>query len=116
MLATGNAIYPSIPVVVLVDGNNGSAAEIVTAGAGTTAATCGQHPFGRGLPGAEPFGSNGGAIEITVGGVLSRTMAATSAEEGEAGTPASPRSGLTQSAGAPPGACRRAERARGKVK
>ena len=69
LLATGGAIPGSIPVVVLVDGNTASAAEIVTAALQDhrRAAVVGTHTFGKGVFQEQEPLSNGGALEITVG-------------------------------------------------
>jgi carboxyl-terminal processing protease len=69
LFATGNAISPSIPLVVLVDANTASASEIVTAALqdhrrGTVV---GSHTFGKGVFQEEEPLSNGGALDITVG-------------------------------------------------
>jgi carboxyl-terminal processing protease len=67
--AVGGAISPSIPVVVLVDGNTASAAEIVTAALQDhhRATVVGTHTFGKGVFQEEEPLSNGGALDITVG-------------------------------------------------
>jgi carboxyl-terminal processing protease len=67
--ATGGAISPKIPVVVLVDGNTASAAEIVTAALQDhhRATVVGTHTFGKGVFQEEEPLSNGGALDITVG-------------------------------------------------
>ncbi len=67
--ATGGAISPSIPVVVLVDSNTASAAEIVTAALQDhhRATVVGTHTFGKGVFQEEEPLSNGGALDITVG-------------------------------------------------
>jgi carboxyl-terminal processing protease len=69
LIATGDAIPGSIPVVVLVDGNTASAAEIVTAALQDhrRAAVVGTHTFGKGVFQEQEPLSNGGALEITVG-------------------------------------------------
>jgi carboxyl-terminal processing protease len=69
LAATGDAIAPSIPVVVLVDGNTASAAEIVTAALQDhhRATVVGTHTFGKGVFQEEEPLSNGGALDITVG-------------------------------------------------
>jgi carboxyl-terminal processing protease len=69
LIATGGAIPGSIPVVVLVDGNTASAAEIVTAALQDhrRAAVVGTHTFGKGVFQEQEPLSNGGALEITVG-------------------------------------------------
>lgn len=67
--ATGGAISPSIPMVVLVDRDTASAAEIVTAALQDhrRATVVGTHTYGKGVfQELEPLGS-GGAIKITVG-------------------------------------------------
>ncbi len=69
LTATGGAISPSIPLVVLVDANTASASEIVTAALqdhrrGTVV---GIHTFGKGVFQEEEPLSNGGALDITVG-------------------------------------------------
>ncbi len=67
--ATGDAISPSIPVVVLVDSNTASASEIVTAALQDhrRATVVGAHTFGKGVFQEEQPLSNGGALDITVG-------------------------------------------------
>jgi carboxyl-terminal processing protease len=67
--ATGGAIPTSIPVVVLVDQNTASAAEIVTAALQDhrRATVVGTHTFGKGVFQEEEPLSNGGALDITVG-------------------------------------------------
>ena len=67
--AAGGAIPASIPVVVLVDRDTASAAEIVTAALQDhhRATVIGTHTFGKGVfQELEPL-SNGGALDITVG-------------------------------------------------
>jgi carboxyl-terminal processing protease len=67
--AVGDAISPSIPVVVLVDANTASASEIVTAALQDhhRATVVGTHTFGKGVFQEEMPLSNGGALDITVG-------------------------------------------------
>jgi carboxyl-terminal processing protease len=67
--ATGDAISHTIPVVVLVDANTASAAEIVTAALQDhhRATVVGTHTFGKGVFQEEEPLSNGGALDITVG-------------------------------------------------
>ena len=69
LTAAGHAIAPSIPVVVLVDGNTASAAEIVAAALQDhrRATVVGTHTFGKGVFQEEQPLSNGGALDITVG-------------------------------------------------
>lgn len=69
LVAAGGAISPSIPVVVLVDSNTASAAEIVTAALQDhhRATVVGTHTFGKGVFQEEEPLSNGGALDITVG-------------------------------------------------
>jgi carboxyl-terminal processing protease len=69
LTATGDAISPSIPVVVLVDANTASASEIVTAALQDyhRATIVGTHTFGKGVFQEEEPLSNGGALDITVG-------------------------------------------------
>ncbi len=69
LTATGDAISPKIPVVVLVDQNTASAAEIVTAALQDhhRATVVGTHTFGKGVFQEEEPLSNGGALDITVG-------------------------------------------------
>ena len=69
LAATGGAIAPSIPVVVLVDTNTASASEIVTAALQDhhRATVVGTHTFGKGVFQEEEPLSNGGALDITVG-------------------------------------------------
>jgi carboxyl-terminal processing protease len=68
-LAKGHAIPTSIPMVVLVDRDTASAAEIVTAALQDRgrARVVGGHTYGKGVfQEIEPL-SNGGALDITVG-------------------------------------------------
>jgi carboxyl-terminal processing protease len=67
--ALGGAIPKSIPMVVLVDSNTASAAEIVTAALQDhqRATVVGTHTFGKGVFQEEEPLSNGGALDITVG-------------------------------------------------
>jgi carboxyl-terminal processing protease len=67
--ADGDAISPSIPVVVLVDQDTASASEIVTAALQDhhRAIVVGTHTFGKGVFQEEEPLSNGGALDITVG-------------------------------------------------
>jgi carboxyl-terminal processing protease len=67
--ALGGAIPGSIPMVVLVDSNTASAAEIVTAALQDhrRATVVGTHTFGKGVFQEEAPLSNGGALDITVG-------------------------------------------------
>jgi len=68
-LATGNAIAPRIPMVVLVDHDTASAAEIVTAALKDRgrAKVVGTHTYGKGVfQEIQPL-TNGGALDITVG-------------------------------------------------
>ncbi len=69
LLATGNAISPSIPMVVLVDSNTASSSEIVTAALQDhhRATVVGTHTFGKGVFQEEQALANGGALDITVG-------------------------------------------------
>jgi carboxyl-terminal processing protease len=69
LFATGDAIAGSTPVVVLVDGDTASAAEIVTAAMQDhhRATVVGTHTFGKGVFQEEQALSNGGALDITVG-------------------------------------------------
>jgi carboxyl-terminal processing protease len=69
LTATGDAISPSTPVVVLVDANTASASEIVTAALQDhhRATVVGTHTFGKGVFQEEEQLSNGGALDITVG-------------------------------------------------
>ena len=69
LTAAGGAISSSIPVVVLVDANTASAAEIVTAALQDhrRATVVGTHTFGKGVFQEEEPLSNGGALDITVG-------------------------------------------------
>ncbi len=69
LIATGGAISPKIPVVVLVDADTASAAEIVTAALQDhrRATVVGTHTFGKGVFQEEEALSNGGALDITVG-------------------------------------------------
>lgn len=67
--ALGDAIPAKIPIVVLVDANTASAAEIVTAALQDhhRATVVGTHTFGKGVFQEEMPLSNGGALDITVG-------------------------------------------------
>jgi carboxyl-terminal processing protease len=67
--AQGGAIPASIPMVVLVDRNTASAAEIVTGALQDhrRATVVGTHTFGKGVFQEEQSLSNGGALDITVG-------------------------------------------------
>jgi carboxyl-terminal processing protease len=69
LLATGDSIPASIPVVVLVDANTASSSEIVTAALQDhrRATVVGTHTFGKGVYQEEQPLSNGGALDITVG-------------------------------------------------
>ncbi|HTQ67852.1 MAG TPA: S41 family peptidase [Solirubrobacteraceae bacterium] len=69
LTATGGAISPKIPMVVLVDSNTASAAEIVTAALQDhrRATVVGSHTFGKGVFQEEEKLANGGALDITVG-------------------------------------------------
>jgi carboxyl-terminal processing protease len=69
LYATGGAISPKIPVVVLVDGGTASASEIVTGALRdhNRATVVGTHTFGKGVfQQIEPL-SNGGVLDLTVG-------------------------------------------------
>jgi carboxyl-terminal processing protease len=68
-LAKGNVIAPTIPMVVLVDQNTASAAEIVTGALKDRgrAKVVGTHTYGKGVfQEIQPL-SNGGALDFTVG-------------------------------------------------
>ncbi len=67
--AVGDPIPATVPVVVLVDRNTASAAEIVTAALQDhhRATVVGTHTFGKGVFQEEQPLSNGGALDITVG-------------------------------------------------
>jgi carboxyl-terminal processing protease len=67
--AAGGPIPASIPMVVLVDRDTASAAEIVTAALQDhrRATVVGTHTFGKGVFQEEQPLSNGGALDITVG-------------------------------------------------
>jgi carboxyl-terminal processing protease len=67
--AVGGAIPASVPMVVLVDRNTASAAEIVTGALQDhrRATVVGTHTFGKGVFQEEQSLSNGGALDITVG-------------------------------------------------
>jgi carboxyl-terminal processing protease len=69
LVATGESIPASIPVVVLVDANTASSSEIVTAALQDhhRATVVGTHTFGKGVFQEEQPLSNGGALDITVG-------------------------------------------------
>lgn len=67
--ALGGAISPSIPIVVLVDHDTASAAEIVTAALqdNRRAKVLGTHTYGKGVfQELEPL-ANGGGLKVTVG-------------------------------------------------
>jgi carboxyl-terminal processing protease len=67
--AVGDPIPATVPVVVLVDRNTASAAEIVTAALQDhhRATVVGTHTFGKGVFQEEQPLTNGGALDITVG-------------------------------------------------
>jgi carboxyl-terminal processing protease len=67
--ALGGEIRASVPVVVLVDRNTASAAEIVTGALQDhhRATVVGTHTFGKGVFQEEQSLANGGALDITVG-------------------------------------------------
>jgi carboxyl-terminal processing protease len=67
--ATEHPVAPTIALVVLVDQNTASAAEIVTAALQDhqRATVVGTHTFGKGVFQEEQPLSNGGALDITVG-------------------------------------------------
>jgi carboxyl-terminal processing protease len=67
--AEGDAIPSSIPMVVLVDRNTASAAEILTGALQDhhSATVVGTHTFGKGVFQEEQPLANGGALDITVG-------------------------------------------------
>ncbi len=69
LTAEGDSIKPPFPMVVLVDANTASAAEIVTAALQDhhRATVVGTHTFGKGVFQEEEPLSNGGALDITVG-------------------------------------------------
>jgi len=69
LYAEHDAIAPTVPLVVLVDSNTASAAEIVTAALQDDhrATVVGTHTFGKGVFQEEQPLSNGGALDITVG-------------------------------------------------
>jgi carboxyl-terminal processing protease len=69
IVATGDPMAPSIPMVVLVDHNTASSSEIVTAALQDhrRATVVGTHTFGKGVFQEEEPLSNGGALDITVG-------------------------------------------------
>lgn len=69
LYALGDAIPTSIPMVVLVDSDTASSAEIVTAALQDhrRATVVGTHTFGKGVFQEEMPLSNGGALDITVG-------------------------------------------------
>jgi carboxyl-terminal processing protease len=69
LVAIGDAISPTIPMVVIVDSGTASAAEIVTAALQDhrRATVVGVHTFGKGVFQEEEPLSNGGALDITVG-------------------------------------------------
>ena len=69
IMAAGNAIAPTIPMVVLVDHDTASASEIVTAAFQDhhRATVVGTHTYGKGVfQELEPL-SNGAALKVTVG-------------------------------------------------
>jgi carboxyl-terminal processing protease len=67
--AEGGAIPASVPMVVLVDRNTASAAEILTGALQDhrRATVVGTHTFGKGVFQEEQSLANGGALDITVG-------------------------------------------------
>jgi carboxyl-terminal processing protease len=68
-MAKGNPLAPTTPMVVLVDGNTASAAEIVTGALKDRgrAKVVGTHTYGKGVfQEIQPL-SNGGALDFTVG-------------------------------------------------
>jgi carboxyl-terminal processing protease len=69
IVATGDPMAPTIPMVVLVDHNTASSSEIVTAALQDhrRATVVGTHTFGKGVFQEEEPLSNGGALDITVG-------------------------------------------------
>jgi carboxyl-terminal processing protease len=69
IVATGDPIAPTIPMVVLVDHDTASSSEIVTAALQDhhRATVVGTHTFGKGVFQEEQPLSNGGALDITVG-------------------------------------------------
>jgi carboxyl-terminal processing protease len=90
--ASGGAISPSIPVVVLVDHDTASASEIVTAALQDhrRATVVGVHTYGKGVfQELEPLAA-GGAIKITVGEYLTpngRNLGGSGVSEGAGITP-----------------------------
>ena len=68
-VARGNAIAPTIPLVVLVDKGTASAAEIVTGALQDRgrAKVVGSHTYGKGVFQEISPLPNGGALDITVG-------------------------------------------------
>jgi carboxyl-terminal processing protease len=69
LTASGHPVAPAVPLVVLVDQNTASAAEIVAAALQDhrRATVVGTHSFGKGVFQEEQPLSNGGALDITVG-------------------------------------------------
>jgi carboxyl-terminal processing protease len=69
LYATGDAIAPTIPMVVLVDGGSASAAEIATGALRDTgrATVVGQKTFGKGVFQQVEQLQNGGLLKLTVG-------------------------------------------------
>jgi carboxyl-terminal processing protease len=69
LYATGDAIAPSIPMVVLVDGGSASAAEIAAGALRDTgrATIVGQKTFGKGVFQQVEQLQNGGLLKLTVG-------------------------------------------------
>ena len=69
LYATGDAIAPTIPIVVLVDGGSASAAEIATGALRDTgrATVVGQKTFGKGVFQQVEQLQNGGLLKLTVG-------------------------------------------------
>jgi carboxyl-terminal processing protease len=92
LYATGEPLAPSLPMVVLVDRDTASAAEIVTAALQDhrRATVVGTHTFGKGVfQELEPL-RNGGALDITVGEYLTpngRNLGGGGVREGAGVTP-----------------------------
>ncbi len=105
LVALGGAISTAIPMVVLVDGNTASSAEIVTAALQDhrRATVVGTHTFGKGVFQEEEQLPNGGALDITVGEYFTpsgRNLGGGGVKQGAGVIPEVPvRSGIDTNAG-----------------